>query len=301
MDRVSIPTIAGDLAPWVGVDVAIVTPLADATLSAAAVTVLTAPTGGSLVVEIRTASTLLATITLATGERTNSFTGSVAVASGTQLFLRVASLVGFPTDLSGYLAFDADVLLTSVARVKEFLGITGTDRDALLLEIVEAESRAIEGWIGRPVAQRTYTAERYRGMGSRSLVLNGYPVIGSPVLRLSGTALTINVDFKVGAADGIIERIIGGDEDATLEWWQGADIEVDSVRGYATVPTDLRLAATKQCAHEFKQTQAGGGRLGLIGSAPDRGGAAQYAPGGLLPEVLQVLDRYREVRVPWRG
>ena len=300
MDRTPLPSIA-DLTPFVGLDVPIVTPLADATLEAAFASVQAAPSGGSLVLELRTASSLLATITVANGQLSGSFAGSVAVTSGVPLVLRVASLAGSPSDLSGYLAFDADVLLTSISRVKEFKGIASTEFDALLLEIVEAVSRSVEGWIGRPIVQRTFSAERYSGAEDYpDLVLNGFPVIGTPVVRISGSALTANTDFRWEAANGILERLTSGAACAS-GWPSTSVVEVDSVRGYATVPADLRLATTKQCVHEFEQSKPGGARLGVTGKQPERGGAVQFAAGGFLPEVLQVLDRYREARATWRA
>jgi hypothetical protein len=140
--------------------------------------------------------------------------------------------------------------------------------------------------------QRSHTAERRHGNGWHELVLDHWPVIGTPVVRVDGSAIAEGVDFRVEPERGILEKIAG--DDSAWSGWEG-DVEVDYVSGYATIPTDVRLAATKQVAHEFAQTTPGGGRLGVTATAGERGGQATYEPDGILPSVRAVLDRYREV------
>jgi hypothetical protein len=284
--------IAGALDPFVGVDVYVATTLADVELASVQVGLLVAPSGGALTVELRNAGSALATITVADGALSGAFTGAVAIASGTPLYLRVTASPGDPSDLRAALGFDADLALTTVARVKEYRRITTSAHDGQLAELVEGVSRALESYVGRPLVQRSHTAERRHGNGWNELVLDHWPVIGTPVVRVDGSAIAEGTDFRVRADWGILERIAG--DDSAWACWEG-DIEVDYVSGYATIPADLRLAATKQVVHEFSQTTAGGGRLGVTATASERGGQATYEPDGLLASVRAVLDRYREV------
>lgn len=284
--------IVGGLGPFVGVDVYVATTLADVTLASIQAGLLTAPTGGAVTVELRDAGAALATVTIADGALSGAFTGAVAIASGTPLSLRVTAAPGVPSDLRAALGFDADLALTTVARVKDYRRITTAAHDGLLAELVEGVSRVLEGYVGRPLVQRSHTAERRRGNGWHELVLDNFPVIGTPVVRLDGSTLAAGTDFRVRPEFGVLERL-GGDDSAWIGW--EGDVEVDYVSGYATIPADLRLAATKQAAHEFAQATPGGGRLGLTATSAERGGQASYEPDGLLPSVRAVLDGYREI------
>ena len=58
-------------------------------------------------------------------------------------------------------------------------------------------------------------------------------------------------------------------------------------------PEDVAHAATIQTAHVFHQSKQSAGRLGLESTIPVDGGTASYAPGSLLPEVVELL-------APWR-
>ena len=287
-DRIET-SLPGSLAPFVGVDAFIATTLADVELASVQVGVLVAPSGGDLTVEIRDASSLLATVTVLDGALSGAFTGAVAISSGTPLYLRVTA-ANDATDLRAALGFDADLALTTLARVKEFRRITTSANDGQLSELVEGVSRTLERYVGRPLVQRSHSGERRVGIGWAEIVLDYFPVIGTPVVLLDGSALTEDVDFRTNADWGMLERISGDD----ALGWDGT-VTVDYVSGFATIPADLRLAATKQVAHEFAQSSAGGGRLGLTSTSGERGGQATFEPGGLLPAVRQVLDTYREV------
>lgn len=294
-DRVPTPTLAGDLTPLAGVDYTIATLLATTTLVAASFNVLTAPPSSAATIEIRRSGVALATVTIAQGQRFGSWSGSVAVTAGDVLELRVTSAGGGASDLSGRLAFGADVTLTSVDRVKEYAGIQGTAVDALLLELVTSVSLAIEAWCGRPLILRAYANETHRPNGrSSELLLERYPVVSSPAptFTLDGTALSAS-DYELDGDAGILRRVSSG---VLTRWESGTVLLASYSAGYATIPADLRAAATKQARHELRQSGLGGDRLGDRSKALEVGGQTTYEPDGLLPSVIQVLELYREVR-----
>lgn len=297
-DRVPIPIIAGSLSPWVGVDIEAFTVLADTDLVSIEMTVLTAPTDvGGAVVELRRwtgvgTSALLASVTIAQAQSTGSFTGTVPVTAGMELFLRVTDDGGNTSDLSGSVAFTADVLFTSLERVKSHAKITGTTNDSLILEMIGGVSKMIQQFCQRCILQRTFTDERYDPSGNfDELLLNQYPIIGNPVVKQDGVTLTINVDYSVDLNSGILRRVSG---DVKMNW--SGEVLVTYTAGFVRTPADIRLAATKQVRHEFRQSAHGGDRLGERAHQLETGGSSTWEPDGLLPSTREAIAPYRQLR-----
>ena len=296
-DRIPTPALTGDLLPFVGVDQTIATVLATTTLVAASFNVQTAPSSGACTIEIRRAGVALATVSIAAGQRFGSWSGSVAVTAGDQLDLRVTGAGTTAGDLSGRLAFGADVLLTTVDRVKEYAGVQGSALDSLILDLVASVSLAAEAWCGWPLLLRAFTNEVHRPEGSsEELVLDRFPVALSPapVITLDGATLVSGTDYELDDTSGVLRRLSGG---FPACWEAGATVRATYSAGYATVPPDVRLAATKQARHELRQTQPGGDRLGDRTHTIEVGGQTTYEPDGLLPSFQAALAPYREVRV----
>lgn len=292
-ERIPLPILAGDVLPLVGVDFTIATIVADTELVSASVNVLTAPTTAPATFAIRRAGVTLATVSIAIGQRSGSWVGSVAIAAGDVLELRATDAGDTASDASGRISFGADVFLTSVDRVKEFAGIVGTSSDALLLELVAGVTKALESACGRPLILRAYVETlRVRSSMFETLTLRAYPIASSPAptITLDGAALTAGVDYELDAEAGILRRI--GDA-----WREGDVVVATYSAGFGEIPSDLRLAATKQTRHEFRQTQPGGDRLGDRAVASEVGGTTQYEADGLLPSVIRAIAPYVEVAV----
>ena len=66
--------------------------------------------------------------------------------------------------------------LTTVARVKTFLGITVATYDTLLERLINSISDFVENYCNRAFDQTAYSEEKYDGTGSMDLVLNNAPV-----------------------------------------------------------------------------------------------------------------------------
>lgn len=66
--------------------------------------------------------------------------------------------------------------LTSVANVKSWLNITGSDSDALLQRLISGWSNTIKKYISKDVLTATYT-EVYNGNGKNRMILKNQPII----------------------------------------------------------------------------------------------------------------------------
>ncbi len=297
-DRVSIPVLAGALSPYVSLDVEAFTVLADTDLVSIELVALTAPTTATgAIIELRRrtgvgTSVLLATVTIAQAQSRGSFTGTVPVAQGDELFLHITDDGGDTADVSGTVAFTADVMLTTLERVRSHGSIRGTADDALLLEMIAGVSRMIQQYCGRNILQRTFTDERHRPNGNfEELILNQYPIIGTPLVIQDGVTLTFGVDFEMEEEAGVLRRLAG--DQCTR--WRG-EVLVTYLAGYTSVPPDIRLAATKQVRHEYRQSMAGGDRLGERAHQLETGGSSTWEPDGLLQSTLEAVSSYRQIR-----
>ncbi len=67
--------------------------------------------------------------------------------------------------------------LTSLANIKGYLGISGTDDDDLLTRLINSSTFAIEAYCNRKFKSRAYTMERQDGNGQGIFYVKNYPIV----------------------------------------------------------------------------------------------------------------------------
>lgn len=195
MDRVPLLNITGSPTPWVGTDLPIgSTGTSAATLTRGFLAITDVSTSGDVVVEIRDASSALLTLTIPAGSRSVEAApaSTVSLASGVDLFMRVTSAGTGVLGLQGWFelsgAVTATAALTDLARVKEYLGITGSSSDSLLSKHIAAVSKRMQEWMRRRIVSEAITGEKYDASGLCDVLqLRTYPLIsGSATVTLNG-------------------------------------------------------------------------------------------------------------------
>jgi len=93
-----------------------------------------------------------------------------------------------------------DYALTTLARVKTFLGISGTSDDELLTSLINNDELLtslinsctdfIENYCDRRFKQKAYTNELYNGNGTNKLLLKNYPVDESSTFKIEERELS---------------------------------------------------------------------------------------------------------------
>ncbi len=190
--------------------------------------------------------------------------------------------------------------LTSLEALKRYLGITSTDHDQLLEQLIEAVSARFNAFTGRLLAARDFSChpqdETYDPLNAvlpatpgPALVLPQYPVISLSELLVDGRYVPPASEavggWELEGASGIV-RLKGA------VFPQGALVGVVYRAGLEPVPADLEQAAIEQAAVAFQESAAGQGRLGV--SARTLGESnISYHIGELLPQVRGVLVRYQ--------
>lgn len=305
--RVSIPVLSGLLTGFVGLDRPIANFATAQTLTKFEPVVSDPPSGGSVSVDVRTAidgggSGLSATIENGDVAPVTPVTGSINVAAGTTLYLRVTAESGDAMTISGSIdvsdAAGITTALTTLARVKAFKGIKVEDDDDLLNTLIMGVSKRIQTYLRRTILQTATTAEKQSGTGKvgSPLILAEWPVFSSPVVvvRDVDSNVVATTDYVVEEATGLLIKATSGVASA---WTAGVqNFEVDYTAGFSSVPEDLALAATMQAVDVWHLSKPGSGRLGLNSEILDAGGSASFRVGKWAPQVLDMIGPYRDWR-----
>jgi len=305
-DRVALPPIPGLLQNYVDVDLFAGYFALQQTLAEFQPAVTEAPSGGSVTVELRTATGgggegLSATIPDGATTPAAPVTGSINVPAGTTMYLRITAESGNAMNFYGNYFVDSAAgvasALTTLQRVKDFKGISGSAQDVLINQLIQGVSVAMQTFMRRNILTLAITAEKHDTTGLHdTMILEEYPVIQPPnvVVRYNGTV----VDATTYAVDDNSGEVIQVKDGVGTAWTEGRRAyEVDYWAGYSQVPEDLAAIATKQVVHEFLQTESGENRLGLRGAIIEPGGEAQYMTGPWVPGALQTMTAYRNTRV----
>lgn len=309
MDRVPIPMVVGSLAGRQGDEWLAARIGSEAVAVRLHLVLDVAPGAGeSVTVELRdeaggSGSAISATISGTDREATA--TGSLASNASGELWTRLGTVSSnggqAATDLSGWFEVEGAAgvtatALTSVARVKEYLGETGSSHDTLLNRIVLGVSEAMQSYMHRRILQSQVT-RRFSHYGETdTLTLPDPPAADNGALavelgRVDETpeSLTKDEDFEIDEDTATLVRI-------GSHWPKGRrNIKVTWDKGYASVPEDLTFAATKQSAYEWQQAGAdpSNARLGLQGTILGTGDSS-YVVRDWIQGVEAVMRRYRE-------
>lgn len=133
------------------------------------------------------------------------------------------------------------------------------------VDLVSALTRASDrfrGAVHHPVHEVTDDTEEHDGTPRGSLALDAFPITGTPVVTIDGTAVT---DFSVTRKSGRLRRRAGwGDEFQT--------VTVTYTHGFAIIPAGIRAAVLDQAEAIFN-TDAGLSQMGAAGEQATFGAA----------------------------
>lgn len=304
-ERLPLPRLEGSVGSIEGQDFPFHFPAGfDGVLLRAELTLFVISGIDPVVVELRDASGVLLTMTIPPADRSAVITpgAPVSIAAGAELILRpVDGGNGFASGLGGWLDVDLVAVdapsgadLTTLAAVKQYQGIAGTDQDALIQSIIAEVSRKMARWMRREIGPHTVAGELHDGTGASDvLLLRHFPVTAVSAVAVDGEALA-GGDFAFDAESGALYYQPGG---SSSPWPAGRrNVSVTYDAGFAAVPEDLRGAARVQVVWELKRSKAHGGRLGerstIVGD-----GTAQFLVDDWAPGVVEVMSRYLAPRL----
>lgn len=187
---------------------------------------------------------------------------------------------------------------TTLARVKEYLGDTGTANDALLNVLIPAVSREIEAHIGYVLTQAERTETYDLELNDEFIFLRVVPVVSVAEVKVGPSywdfagisALTANQDYRLGP-DGQLYlnvRVRGGFQKAQVKYTAGFGTTDAAV--IAAAP-ELALAADMQVAEEWRRRED----PQTISRPGPKGATALASPLVFLPRAHELLGRYRRM------
>ena len=201
--------------------------------------------------------------------------------------------------------------LVTLADMKTYLGITGTDYDVFLTEQLELVSDSVEGYCNRKFAQDTYTEKVYAdditATFLKDIFLFNFPVISVTTIKEKAndadTGTDITADCRVHLPTARITNTNG-------LFRTGKLLEVEYSAGYAVVPSVV-LSVVKSVVSERYNKKVNGIDLnfgsdiqsisipGTLSIAYDYSLASnekKSAFGNILGNNLNLLDPYRSDR-----
>lgn len=149
----------------------------------------------------------------------------------------------------------SDRSLLTLAELRSAVGVSDNSRDADLVQLGARIDAAIcthckiaAGGVTPPTLRLETLTETIRIQTVRDprprpkLILSRRPIVSVTSATEGDTELDVDDDIEINAAEGSLLRLDGDDN---ISNWYGAKIVVVYRAGWATVPDNLKLAATK--------------------------------------------------------
>ena len=183
--------------------------------------------------------------------------------------------------------------LTTLAKVKNYLGIPVSDHDILLTSLIASVSEAVEQYCAREFAAKERT-EFHDGSGATALIMRCRPIIA---------VSSVNDDLSRKFADSTRiapEAYVFYPEAGVIRLDDGVfahglrNVQVVYTAGYAAIPPAVEQAANILAAHFFNR-----GRQGGDGVASESLGSytVSYNDSEWPAAAKGLLCQYREVEV----
>lgn len=164
--------------------------------------------------------------------------------------------------------------LTTVARLKAYLGISASTYDSVLEVIINALTDFIENECDRRFKQTAYSGTKLDGKGSNEIVLPQWPVSSTATLKLyersGGTfgsddwsevdSSSYRIDYDSGIIRGNF-KFAKGFQNYKIDYTAGYNFDVNAgtpIYLSAIGLSDLELICWKLASREFAKRKGGG-------------------------------------------
>jgi uncharacterized phiE125 gp8 family phage protein len=129
----------------------------------------------------------------------------------------------------------------TLADLKVYLGITGTDSDSLLTTMLEAATKSMQNLIGRSIFSATYTEKfQSRKHDITEVQLKEFPITSITSITDGDGNMLDESDYELYEEEGCIVFSDYYTDGLSLTAYK--ELTVVYVAGYATVPADIEMA-----------------------------------------------------------
>lgn len=190
--------------------------------------------------------------------------------------------------------------LTTLARAKTFLGVSGDSQDALLIQLINQATGFIERYTKRKLLSQTYTSEVYDGTGTKELVLKNFPVTALSALQEdvnddnSESWQTVDSDYYFWYENGIVKAHSFTFQDKPKKYRVTyvagylIDFDAENTPASHTLPQELEYACQKLVAVVFNSRKMEGYESYRVGDMAVTMQKASFEDG----EIKAILDKY---------
>jgi hypothetical protein len=177
--------------------------------------------------------------------------------------------------------------LTTLAALKDWLGVASDTTDALLQRLLSQVSVAIQNNINRQFATQAYSESR-SGVGGRRMQAANYPLLTVSSVTVDGLAIPLSTDGVNACGYASDERGI------TLIGYcfsRGTrNVQLAYTAGFASTPADVELACIEWCAFIYRSRD----RIGHA-SKSFNGEVVSYIVAAMPNNVALTLAQYKKV------
>lgn len=197
----------------------------------------------------------------------------------------------------------AENSIVSLSDVKDELGITSGDQDALLTRYIKAATTAAEQYCNRIFSAISVKDEFWPEREDHAyqvipktpqLVVSQWPIIAVESVTENGTALVDGENYRVDYASG---RLIRLNQQPYPTYWNAWPIVATYTGGFATIPADVQDAVIRLVKARYMSRD----RDPFLKSEniPGVRDASFWVPtgsdaGNMPPAVADILDNYRQ-------
>ena len=178
-------------------------------------------------------------------------------------------------------------MLVSLADVKTFMGITGTDSDDVLNLIISQVDQYVKTYTKRDLESAVIADEEHTTDGQTNLYLvDEAPITVAPVITFDGDAVDSD-EYDVFNDEGLIVF-------KSVPSYATKKLLISYTGGFVTIPLDLQMAVTKIVAGVFNNRKATSGvkseKLGDYAIAYGDSGASDID--AVIDANRSILDAY---------
>jgi hypothetical protein len=180
--------------------------------------------------------------------------------------------------------------LTTLAKAKEWLGVTTSTDDALLSRLVSAASDYIQTWLNRELGTQSYSSYR-DGTGGTRMMFRNYPVTSISLVKVDGQPIPAS---EPGSGNN---GYVFTDTSVTLIGYQFtrgfSNVFLQYVAGFAAIPSEIEQACIELVSLRYKERD----RIGIV-SKGLAGETVTFTQKDFTESIEGPLRQYRRVMLP---
>lgn len=178
-------------------------------------------------------------------------------------------------------------MVITASYLRSIFGMDVTSADTVLGDLIGAAQAAAQMYCGTVFESSTIT-EYYDGDGTGTLLVKNIPIISVTSLH-DDVDRVFGSDDLIDSSDYVLDENTGEIELLSNYFTIGdKNIKVVYIAGYATVPTDIKIAIANLAWASY--IEANGGINAIQGQD------FVYKPAKLRAAAYEILDRYKKYR-----